>query len=83
MIGAIAYRELQKRFFKERSTPLSIVIDQSVIRENVTSLFNLIEMLTRTVNEIQEEAEKMSAKISRIGGLENEAIEEDDESTSV
>ncbi len=83
MIGAIAYRELQKRFFRERSTPLSIIIDQSVIRDNITSLFNLIEMLTRTVNEIQEEAEKMTGKINRIGGMENEIFEEDDESSSV
>jgi hypothetical protein len=81
LLGALVYRELQKRFFQERSTPISVVIDQTVIRDNVTSIFTLIEKLTKTVNEIQEEADTISSKISRIGDMEKENIEEDDEAS--
>ena len=81
LIGAFTYRELQKRFFRERSTPLSLVIDQSFLKDNVNSLFNLIETLTKTANEIQEEADKIYSKINRIADMEKEKIEEDDETS--
>ncbi|MHA2113611.1 MAG: hypothetical protein ACXADW_23875 [Candidatus Hodarchaeales archaeon] len=81
LIGAFVYRELQKRFYQERSTPISIVIDQTVIGDNVASIFNLIEKLTRTLNEIQGEADTISNKISRIADMEKEKIKEDDEAS--
>jgi hypothetical protein len=76
LVGALAYRELEKRFFRERSTPLSKVIDQSIIRNNVKSLYNLIDELTETLSQIQEETEKIFSQMEKIADVEEEIIEE-------
>ncbi len=76
IVGALVHRELDLRFFRERSTPLSKVIDQSVIRKNVKSLYNLVDDLTETLNQIQEETEKIFSQVEKIADLEEERIED-------
>ena len=77
LVGALVHRELDKRFFRERSTPLGKVIDQSVIRDNVKSLYNLVDELTETLNQIQEETEKIFSQMDKIEDLEEEKIQEE------
>ena len=72
LIGALIYREVERRFFSERSIPLSIVIEQSVIREKVTSLINLEKTLLKTMIQIQEEVETIFNQLNRIADMEEE-----------
>ena len=81
LIGALIYRELEKRFFSERSIPLSIVIEQSVIKEKVTSLINLEKTLLKTMIKIQEEVDIIFSQLNRIADMEKERIKEENETT--
>jgi hypothetical protein len=71
-IGALIYREVEKRFFRERSIPLSIVIEQSVIRDKVSSLINLEKTLSKTVSQIQGEVETIFSQLNRLADMEDE-----------
>ena len=70
LIGALIYREVQKRYFRERSIPLSIVIDQSVIKGNVSSLFRLRERLSIVLNQIEEEIDSIFSQLDKIADIE-------------
>jgi hypothetical protein len=72
LIGALLHREITKRFFRERSIPLSIVIEQSVIQDKVSTLLNLEKTMSKTVNQIQEEAETIFIQLNKIADMEEE-----------
>ena len=71
LIGALLYREITKRFFSERSIPLSIVIEQSVIRDKVSTLMNLVKIMSNTVIQIQEEIDAIFSQLNRIADMED------------
>jgi hypothetical protein len=82
LIGALLYREIEKRYFRELATPLSKVIEQSVVREKITSLTELGITFNKTVIQIQEEAETIFDQLTKIADMEDGEIKQENESTS-